>query len=978
MDICLRWVRIRLRPSIIFAMVGLLGVLQNAPLEAEGTGTGVLTGTVRDAAGTLLQGVVVEVEGPRSPRQAVTDPEGRYRFPSLEAGTYIVRANLLELTAEQRDVVVFAGRTFEAELVLKAPEESSVSSVEEWIQVIAEAPVIDRFDTRVGADVTFELIDELPVERFYQSVALLLPGVSGGEDGNPNTSGSLRSSNVYMVDGVDTTDPTTGLFGLNLSYEAVQEVRVTTAAPTVDRGRSSGAVIDVVTRSGGSQFRGGARWVSGGGSLRGDWQGGDGRQHLRRDLEAANSGSSNLDTTLSLNLGGPLIPERLWLFAAHQDSNASFLRPTLQGQRWDQDSEVEASAFKLTWQPDPRHTLVAQHTRDAARFVSFDPFSRSPTELQLPDVSGGALLENRLFQPLAGELLALEDNQQDGSFSKLAWNAAWGQNYSLGLTLADQERDLRLGARGSRGLTGDAPHVGAVVDPDQDFDGEDFDLLLFLFNGVTEEGVEQRPRQQGNLVFDALVRHGGIEHELKAGIDYQETESFSRLDVAGTDGFDPALGVPVAGQLFIDFDLRPECLFLGQCAPFDPATGTFQPASLFNFWRRPERRTREEIRALHISDTLVMDRWVWSLGLRWEELDGEDESGQRLVKDSDFAPRVGVTYDPNGDGGTVLSLVWGRYLEPFLQQYLDAFGRIDPLGGFTEYERQGMVGGIDCSLVDAALLDSPCWQPVDVVPFFPILIGLPNPELERSVVQEWVAGFERQVTPEIGLSLHWVDRRWHDLWNGVERFIPATGDSFVEVLNLPEAERSYRGFQLLLQKRFSDNWQLLASYTWSEVEGNLFRADGLGTFGDFGDLVDVNRVNRFGPAPYDRPHQLKIFGTRRWPLGRSQLTLGTALRYQDGVPFHFERLEDVGRRFLTPRGSDRLDGSFQWDLALTWDWRLASQLEVEIKGEVLNVTDEQDQLGVETLVDTGVASLARSIDDLQPPRTWRFTLGVRF
>jgi hypothetical protein len=373
-----------------------------------------------------------------------------------------------------------------------------------------------------------------------------------------------------------------------------------------------------------------------------------------------------------------------------------------------------------------------------------------------------------------------------------------------------------------------------------------------------------------------------------------------------------------------------------------------------------------------------MDRWVLNLGLRYEQIQGADEAGRKLVDDADFAPRLGVTYDPGGDGETVLSLVWGRYFEPFLQQYLDTFGRVDPLSGFTEYERADRVGGLDCSGVDPADLTSPCWRPVDVVPFFPILVGQPNRGLERSSVEEWVAGYERQVTPEIGLSVHWVDRRWQDLWNGVERFFPETGEVRVEVINLPEAQRTYRALQLLLQKRFAQNWQLLASYTWSETEGNLFRADGLDSFGDFGDLIDLNRVNRLGPSPYDRPHQVGVYGTYRWPLGRNQLTLGTALRYRDGIPFHVERLEEAGVRFLTPRGSERLEGNFQWDLALTWDFRIAPQLEVEFKAEALNVTNEQEQLVVETLLNTGLAGLPRTVDDLQAPRSYRFTLGVRF
>lgn len=957
-----------------------LFLLATPSLRADGTGTGVLTGVVRDTSGVRLQGVVVEASGARGSRQAVTDAEGRFRFPALEVGGYSVRATLLELSAEEPDVAVFLGRTREVVLVLETgtAEESAAPGIDDWIQVIAEAPVIDRFDTRVGANVAFELIDELPVERFYQSVALLLPGVSGGEDGNPNTSGALRSANRYLVDGVDTTDPTTGLFGLNLSYEAIQEVQVTTASPTVAQGSSGGAVIDVVTRSGGNQFRGGVRWVSGDGSWRGDHGAPADAPHLRRELQAANSGPGGPDAALSLNLGGPILRDRLWFFVAHQDSDSGFLRPTLQGMSWDQDSQVEASAFKLSWQPGPAQTLVAQHTRDKAAFVSFDPFSRTPGELQLPEVPAGAMLDDRLFQPLPGELFALEANDQAGRFSKLEWNLTRGQNFSLAITLAEQDRELERGLRNSRGLTSDAPHVGAVLDDEiRDTGDPEADLLLYLFNGVTEEGIERRPREQGDLVIDALLRRDRFEHELSFGLHFQDTESTSRLDVAGADGIDPALGIPVAGQLYIDFDLRPQCLILGNCLPFDPTTGNFQPVSLLNFWRRPERGSRERTLAFHVSDSLVSERWVVDLGLRWERVEGEDQDGQTLVDDEDIAPRLAITYDPQGNGETVLSFAWGRYLEPFLQQFLDGFGRPDPLSGFTDYERLDRVGGIDCATVDPTLLDSPCWEAVDTVPLFPILPTSPQPRVQRSRVDEWVLGYERQVTRELGLSLHWIQREWDELWNALG-LLDTDGRPFLEIRNLPRAERSYRALQVLLQKRFANRWQLLASYTWSEAEGNFFNADGLSDFGDFAQVVDTNVVNRFGPAPYDRPHQLGLFTTVRFPRGRSQWTLGSALRYRDGLPWEARRIEEAGFRFLEPRGSRRLDGEFQWDLAATWDLRMASQLELELKAEVFNLTDEQQQLAAESLVDTGRLGLPRTLDDLQTPRTWRFTLGLRF
>ena len=206
-------------------------------LRADPQQTGLLTGVLLDGDGEPVPGVAVDARGPQIERQAVTDNAGRFRFPALGIGLYSLRAELLGLVATADGVLVSVNKTVTVELTLSPPEDGSGidSGVADWIRIVAEVPILDRYETRVGANVRFEFLEALPVERFYQSVALLLPGVAGGGDGNPNVSGGLRGANLYLIDGVDTTDPTTGLFGLNLAYESIDEVEVTTAAAPIAR-----------------------------------------------------------------------------------------------------------------------------------------------------------------------------------------------------------------------------------------------------------------------------------------------------------------------------------------------------------------------------------------------------------------------------------------------------------------------------------------------------------------------------------------------------------------------------------------------------------------------------------------------------------------------------------------------------------------------------------------------------------------------
>ncbi len=968
-----------MRVSVCLVVVPLLAatLLAPAPAAADGTQTGTLTGTVVDAEGGALPGAQVTVAGPQGQRSGLTDADGRFRFPALTLGTYRVSAELLGLTASQSDVPVYSNRTTDLRLELgESGAAAPLPVLENAIQVVALAPVIDRYETRIGGQVSRDFLDQLPVERFYQSVALLLPGIAGGQDGNPNASGALRSENLFLIDGVDTTDPTTGLFGLNLAFEAIQTVDVTTAAAPVEYGRASGAVINVVTRSGGNDYDGLVRWVA----TDPDWNSSFAYPpelvaHLAPELAAAEVGTDTLNQTLAASLGGPLLRDRLWFYAAFEDTESSFLRPTRRAGLWDQDTALEAQAYKLTSQLTQGNTLVLQFTADAADFLAFTPFERGPTENRLGPAPGP--LGSSFVDRLPGDLFALEQRSQEGDFAKLQWNSAIGQDLSVEVTLARQERRLTREPSNSRGLTADAPHVGVTRFRPV---GDDFAIEEFvLFNGITDQGFEERPRDQGNLAVGWFTQTGAVDHEIKVGLDYQRTESERQFNFPGLAGIDGATGIPAQGQLFVDLDLTADCLLRNRCTPFDPATGAFEPFALLVFWRQPLRRTTEETTAVYLGDTLSTRRWLVSVGARFERIEGEDDRGRPLVSDEGIAPRVSVTYDPRGDGTVLLSASYSRLFEPFLQQYLDSFARLDIFSGFTEY---GWARGAEeCRGEDPGDLGSPCWIPLAFTPFFDVQAARPFTDLARSAVDEVVLGFERQLTPRTGLSLHYVEREWRDLWDNILGVVfTPDGRAIIDsgVRNLPFAERGYRAVQLLVQKRYADRWQLLGSYTWSEAEGNLFQNDGLSDFADFGRVTDINLINRFGLAPYDRRNQLKLFANYQVPLGRATLSLGSALRYESGVPFQAEQTLAFGRRFLTRRGSERLPDVFQLDLSLNAAVRLLEDLELEVKGEVFNLTDENQQLGVETEVTTGLFGLPRSLADLQAPRSFRLTLGLRF
>ena len=105
-----------------------------------------------------------------------------------------------------------------------------------------------------------ELTDKLPVVRGYQNDLTMAPGTDDIDgDGNPNSRGAPDSANLFLFDGVDTTDPTTGTFGANNNFDTIQEVVVSNTGVSAEYGRVQGGVFNVITKSGTNIFHGSGR-----------------------------------------------------------------------------------------------------------------------------------------------------------------------------------------------------------------------------------------------------------------------------------------------------------------------------------------------------------------------------------------------------------------------------------------------------------------------------------------------------------------------------------------------------------------------------------------------------------------------------------------------------------------------------------------------------------------------------------------------
>ncbi len=271
-----------------------------------------VSGRVTDPSGAVVPGaqVVVRQIQTNAIGTAVTDREGRFRFPYLRIGPSEIRVSQQGFKDATRALTLTVGSAFELPITL------SVGAVDASVTVTGEASVLEAARSQIAATVSEAEVRTLPLNgRNFLDVALLVPGVSPTNVANtqlfPETSavpgvtlsvGSQRNlSNNFIVDGLSANDDAAALSGITYGLDAVEQVQVVTSGGQAELGRALGGYVNIVTKSGTNVLRGTAY------------------DYLRDDrLNAANALSG---TALPMNqsqygasLGGPIASDRSFYF----------------------------------------------------------------------------------------------------------------------------------------------------------------------------------------------------------------------------------------------------------------------------------------------------------------------------------------------------------------------------------------------------------------------------------------------------------------------------------------------------------------------------------------------------------------------------------------------------------------------------------------------------------------------------------------
>jgi outer membrane receptor protein involved in Fe transport len=244
--------------------VAVFSLLANAVPSFAQEGTSVLRGTVVDSTGAVVAGARVSIANQATGlnrRAATTNESGGYVFPSLVPGKYRVTVETQGFkTAVREDVSLEVGETQELKITLE------VGATSETVTITSDGPIIETASKEIGGHISQKELIELPsVNRNFVGFVGLLPGVvpnisteSFGSDA-VSVNGQDPRFNNYLLDGANNNDDVIGQRAgaqTRTALESVQEFQVLTNQFDAEFGRTSGGIINAITKSGTNQFHG--------------------------------------------------------------------------------------------------------------------------------------------------------------------------------------------------------------------------------------------------------------------------------------------------------------------------------------------------------------------------------------------------------------------------------------------------------------------------------------------------------------------------------------------------------------------------------------------------------------------------------------------------------------------------------------------------------------------------------------------------
>jgi len=919
---------------LVAAFVLILGV---GRARAQTVQDGTLTGTVILQTGDLLGGATATVTSDAlvaGKRSTISNARGTFVFLGLPPGSYDLTVGYDGFrTFSQKDITLATGATVHVDVPLQ------IGAVEDTLVVTAEAPLVDPNSSTINTTFSEELLEVVPTTR---SVLFDLPLTAAGMSNvgqyegwirGPSAHGGAISENIYLVDGVDVTDPRGSHMGspVGVNFDAVSEVKVLSLGASAEYPSFSGAAIDVQTRSGSNTFHGSLAYYgmvdassNQNTSFGADWLWALEGDRLTDVPESSNEGT--------VTLGGPLLRDRVWFFAGisrnetAMDHRRLVLHPFYREDLYNLKITAEPGRSHRAWlgynhrhyttgnqgywTPTTDPTAVFSNYGDVGSWSAQYQWMASDRNILSFKALGFLTDDNTIPKPVTGTPAFVNYWQWGGflvggDYPFLQLNSSRRQTYQLDVShFADNllgSHELKIGIQVSRA---ESTYLGAF------FHGYE--------NYVGTNEWSQRPSEW--MSPDFLILNNFQTHY----------DPYSTIrDADSTAAFFDDTWV-LNHRLTVDLGLR-----------YDRMTARYGGGALFEKPETPADVNNLTVEQRRDSTDNIYDFRTWS-------------------------PRVGLAWTATADGKTVLRAHLGRYYAPIGVDSLQGAGAgggpgpeiIEVSDWFAIPTNEVDVDGDDWvdSLEFADAARSLAWRtPYQSRTFgpyrpeggwvLPVKSGTGSPYTDHFIVS-----LQRQFGRDLSLEASFIYKKTDDLlvwwtvapdggelqwervpyttWTGLETevyqvvledfdgngkvdwddFLCLNDDAGWDVRNLEsvvgrEADRTYKGLQLVLNKRFSKRWQMLASLNWTRGDGfaprnsaqdfyvdspvimeNIFVG---GSMNDFANNLD-------GPLPMTPEFLFKLAGSYTIPV--IETDLGFRVRADSGrATFAVEELPMCNR-----------------------------------------------------------------------------------
>jgi len=882
-------------------ILAVITLIVSGSLLAQSAAVSQITGTVRDSTGSVVAGANVTVTQTDTGfvRTGETEADGAYRLPSLPIGPYRLEAKKVGFsTFVQSGIVLQVNTNPTIDITLK------LGSVTESITVEAGAAMVEANTSGIGQVVDQRRVAELPLNGRVATELVMLTGAavpvpianSGqliSQKNYPNAiaisvGGSPANGLTYTLDGASHNDPVNNA-GLPLPFpDALQEFKVETSALLAQYGQHAGGAINAVTKSGSNAFHGNAF------------------EFLRnRALTTRNFFAAQPDTLrrhqFGGTFGGPIVRNKLFFFGGYQQTkqssdaskNTAFL-PTPDMLRGDfrtitstacravalnlpapfVGNQVPTSLFNPAALKMMSIYNVPVNECGQTSFTTLNNFSEYSGVTKVDWQINGKhtvfirYLAAHSLSPISysGNPLSIIDASPDNLVNSVTIGETWVPN---GSTVNSFRANFNRAAINKTQVTKlTAADLGIPLAPPPTPNNLNV-IVTGAFNSVGQNSFGAAvPTQSFQFADDVSIQRSN--HQLQFGANW--IHEVQNAYFVGTN----AGSFTFSGQFTGNFPMAD--FLLGKASAFSQSSGTLDSERVpyYGFygqdnWRINSRLTLNyglrwepylgpQLKYDHVThfERSLYDAGVRSsiypnapAGVQYPGDPGFDTNGRPShIYWPNFAPRIGLAYDPMGDGKMSIRASWGILNDVPHTLFFDAYGGTAPWG-------LGVTNPNTPVKFDDPWAGYPGGNPFPVKSskdaVFPSNLGfLTVPlNLRPTYLQQWNLTVQRQFGANWLASVSYLGNHTTHMWaskslnpsvylpadscvlggvtytpcstlsNNAQRRVltlvnPTQGPSISGVTTLDDgANASYNAFLASVNHRFARNFTVLANYTWS-------------------------------------------------------------------------------------------------------------------------------------------------------------------